>query len=343
MTEATTTNPLNIREGDVIEYTGENWGPSRGTKETAVRVSDQGIHYKHSGWIEFDPCVGWEYIVHYVARDGDRYTSKHSDNIYTFRGGVPTFPLANGRLITTGFIDPFTSEYYTRLTPEPVKPKLSVKIAPVGADLNDEGSWADITDAIVGGDFSLTPEAEEPKPNLQWVTVPGHKVENGEKVRIPGNLGADFTVENGQIFIAPNVSIPTYSFEELEVLREVIELPTTPGHYESIHEGITFDLDEGGDWTEMNGDNRESCRREYIEDSAPLTRILTQDEANDQKQAALDQQKAQNEAKRKQARKRHDDYQEELLAIIRRRNEENLRLVEQIDELKRELYALRSA
>ena len=58
---------------------------------------------------------------------------------------------------------------------------------------------------------------------------------------------------------------------------------------------------------------------------------------------ALDLQKTQNEAKRKQARKRHDDYQEELLAIIRRRNEESLRLVEQIDELKRELYALRSA
>ena len=343
MTATTTSdplNPLNIREGDVTEFTGDKWPLNqKGNKQTVTSVSGCAVYYS-SGHHLLSPPEGYEHTVHYVARDGDRYLHPANGRVYTIVNGTPVW----GKGSETFFACPLTSENYTRLALEPAKPKLSVKIAPVGADLNDEGSWADITEAIVGGDFSSTPEIEEPKTSLQWITVDGNKVKDGDKVRIPGNLGADFTVENGQISIAPNVSIPTYSFEELEVLRAVIELPTSPGHYESLGQGMTFDLDGEGNWTQMvGGGNREGASRGELEDAAPLTRFLAQDEANEQKQAALGQQKAQNEAKRKQARKRHDDYQEELLAIIRRRNEENLRLVEQVDELQRELYALRSA
>lgn len=336
MTEATTTNPLNIRAGDTIEHTGKSWAAN--IKQEVVSVDQDGIYYKARNWSHLVPPEGYEHTVHYKHEDGDRYLCTSNDRIYTLRGGVPTF-LLEGQEVTTQFANALTSEHYTRLAPESITPRLTVKIAPAGADLNDDGQWMDITEAVVAGGFSLTSEeekADEPATKKQWVTVPGSEAEDGDRVRIPSSRAIEYKVEGEHIHIAPNVSVFASEFEELEVLREVIELPTAPGLYMSHSASIILELGEGGTW-ECNGAEGKSVAEYH----APLTRIITAKEADEKKQAAIAQQKEQYRSKRAQARSRFDAYQEELLNIIRRRNQEKIGLVEEIDRLRAENRSLR--
>lgn len=329
-------NPLNIRPGDVTELTGRSWTSDiGGRRQEVTSVTTDSVYYI-GGHHMTNPPEGYEHIVHYKHEDGDRYYCSINDTIYTYKNGEPFFTSRmTGDDQKAQVPDWFlTSEKFKRLAPEPAKPKLSVKIAPAGADLNEDGQWMDITDAVVDADLSFTPGSEEPEApatTKQWVNIPGYDAKDGEKVRVPGDSREPYTVLGNSVLIAPGVSVCVDHFEELEVLREVVQLPTQFGHYESMKQGTTYDLDENG-WSELFDQERVPLTREEVEGAAPLTRILTADEADERKRHALTLQREQNEGKRANARARYDRYQEELMTIIRRRNEENIRLRELLEE-----------
>ena len=82
-------NPLNIRAGDTVEYTGESWWAN--LKQVVDHVSERGMHWANRSWCDWSPGEGFEYVVHYVARDGDRYYCSINDTTYTYRNGEPFF------------------------------------------------------------------------------------------------------------------------------------------------------------------------------------------------------------------------------------------------------------
>lgn len=295
-------NPLNIRSGDTIEYTGKSWWAN--LKQVVDHVSERGMHWANGSWCEWSPGEGFEYVVHYAPQEGDRYYVEHNGVTYFIEGGRIWWQDKDLRRECVTPLDQITSEVFKRLSSEPVEP------SPVG-------------------------EAP-PATTKQWVAVEagGAWPETGDLVRFKGDVTPHKAIVDSNEFItveiAPGVAHDA-TLDDLEVLRDVIQLPTQFGHYESIQEGVTYDLNEDG-WSEMNGGERVSIPREQVEESAPLTRIFTADEADERKQGALDQQREQNEGKRANARARYDRYQEELMSIIRRRNEENIRLRELLEE-----------
>ena len=72
-------NPLNIRPGDVLEYTGASWtGSFQGRKGKVVRVSEDLAFYEGGNLVELVPPPGHEFIVHYAVQDGDQYRYIHA-------------------------------------------------------------------------------------------------------------------------------------------------------------------------------------------------------------------------------------------------------------------------
>ena len=305
-------NPLNIRPGDVLEYTGALWtGSFRGKKEEVVRVSEYLAFYERGTSISLVPPPGCKFIVHYAVQDGDQYRYIHAGmagETYTYSDGEPYFQSGSGShraSFSKGFV---TSENFVRLASE------------------------------------ASPVAEaEPELVGQWVSASLlSPVKDGDRVRFTGSEKEYQArmVKDHQGFDAVSVELAPgvhhqCLYQDLEVFREVVQLPTEFGHYESIHEGVTYDFNEDG-WSEMNGGERLSISREQIGESAPLERVYTKEEL-DRRLAGL---REGFENKRAKARERFDGYQEELLEVIRRRNSEKEALIAQIERLGKQVYSL---
>ena len=305
-------NPLNIRPGDVLEYTGALWtGSFQGKKGKVVRVSEDLAFYESGASMELVPPPGHGFIVHYAVQDGDRYRYIHAGvagATYAYSDGEPYFQRGSGShraSFSKGFV---TSENFVRLASE------------------------------------ASPVAEaEPELVGQWVSASLlSPVKDGDRVRFTGSEKEYQArmVKDHQGFDAVSVELaPGFHhqclYQDLEVFREVIQLPTEFGHYESIHEGVTYDLSEDG-WSEMNGGERLSISREQVEESAPLERVYTKEEL-DRRLAGL---REGFENKRAKTRERFDGYQEELLEVIRRRNSEKEELLAQIERLGKQVYGL---
>lgn len=305
-------NPLNIRPGDVLEYTGALWtGSFQGKKGKVVRVSEDLAFYESGASMDLVAPPGHEFIVHYAVQDGDQYRYIHAGMAgvtYTYSDGEPYFQGGSGSCRASFSKEFVTSENFVRLASE------------------------------------ASPVAEaEPELVGQWVSASLlSPVKDGDRVRFTGSEKEyqARTVKDHQGFYAVSVELAPgvhhqCLYQDLEVFREVIQLPTEFGHYESIHEGVTYDLSEDG-WSEMNGGERLSIPREQIEESAPLERVYTKEEL-DGRLAGL---REGFEGKRAKARERFDGYQEELLEIIRRRNSEKEALIAQIERLGKQVYSL---
>ena len=305
-------NPLNIRPGDVLEYTGAFWtGSFQGKKQEVVRVSEGFAFYERGTSVNLAPSPGHEFIVHYAVQDGDQYRYIHTGMAgatYAYSDGEPYLQGDSGSCRASFSKEFVTSENFVRLASE----------ASPGAEAEPElvGRWVSAS--------LLSP------------------VKDGDRVRFTGSEKEYQArmVKDHQGFDAVSVELAPgvhhqCLYQDLEVFREVIQLPTEFGHYESIHEGVTYDLNEDG-WSEMNGGERLSISREQIEESAPLERVYTKEEL-DERLAGL---REGFEDKRAKARERFDGYQEELLEIIRRRNSEKEALIAQIERLGKQVYDL---
>ena len=305
-------NPLNIRPGDVLEYTGASWaGSFRGKKREVVRVSEGFAFYESGNSINLVPPPGHEFVVHYAVQDGDQYRYIHAGMAgatYAYSDGEPYFQGGSGSHRASVPKEFVTSENFVRLA------------------------------------FEASPVAEaEPEVVGQWVSASLlSPVKDGERVRFTGSEKEyqARVVKDYQGFYAVSVELAPgvhhqCLYQDLEVFREVIQLPTEFGHYESIHEGGTYDLNEDG-WSEMNGGERLSVSREQVEESAPIERVYTKEEL-DRRLAGL---REGFENKRAKTRERFDGYQEELLEIIRRRNSEKEALIAQIERLGKQVYGL---
>ena len=305
-------NPLNIRPGDVLEYTGALWtGSFQGKKREVVRVDEGFAFYESGASMDLVPPPGHEFIVHYAVQDGDQYRYIHAgmaDAAYTYSDGEPYFQRCSGSHRASFSKEFVTSENFVRLASE------------------------------------ASPVAEaEPELVGQWEAASVfNPVKDGERVRFTGSEKEYQArmVKDHQGFDAVSVELAPgvhhqCLYQDIEVFRDVIQLPTEFGHYESIHEGVTYDLSEDG-WSEMNGGERLSISREQVEESAPLERIYTKEEL-DRRLAGL---REGFENKRAKTRERFDGYQEELLEIIRRRNSEKEALIAQIERLGKQVYGL---
>ena len=306
-------NPLNIRPGDILEYTGASWtGSFQGRRGEVVRVSEDLAFYESGASMELVPPPGHEFIVHYAVQDGDQYRYIHAGmaggTVYTYSDGEPYFQSGSGSHRASFSKEFVTSENFVRLASE---------ASPV----------AEAEPGLVG----------------QWVSASLlSPVKDGDRVRFTGSEKEYQAkmVKDHQGFDAVSVELAPgvhhqCLYQDLEVFREVIQLPTEFGHYESIHEGVTYDLSEDG-WSEMNGGERLSISREQVEESAPLERVYTKEEL-DRRLAGL---REGLESKRAKARERFDGYQEELLKVIRRRNSEKEELLAQIERLGKQVYGL---
>ena len=305
-------NPLNIRPGDVLEYTGALWtGSFQGKKQEVVRVSEGFAFYERGTSMDLAPSPGHEFIVHYGVQDGDQYRYIHAGMAgatYAYSDGKPYFQGNSGPCrasFSKGFV---TSEHFVRLASE------------------------------------VSPVAEaEPELVGRWVSASLlSPVKDGDRVRFTGSEKEYQArmVKDHQGFYAVSVELAPGVHrrclcQDFVVFREVIQLPTEFGHYESIHEGVTYDLSEDG-WSEMNGGERLSVSREQVEESAPLERVYTKEEL-DGRLAGL---REDFESKRAKTRERFDGYQEELLEVIRRRNSEKEELLAQIERLGKQVYGL---
>ena len=306
-------NPLNIRPGDVLEYTGASWtGSFQGRKGKVVRVSEDLAFYESGASMELVPPPGHGFIVHYAIQDGDQYRYIHpgmaGGTVFTYSDGEPYLQTRFGQYRASFSKEFVTSENFVRLAPE------------------------------------ASPVAEaEPELVSQWESASiFNPVKDGERVRFTGSEKEYQArmVKDHQGFDAVSVELAPgvhhqCLYQDLEVFREVIQLPTEFGHYESIHEGVTYDFNEDG-WSEMNGGERLSISRKEIEESAPFERVYTKEEL-DRRLAGL---REGFENKRAKARERFDGYQEELLEVIRRRNSEKEALVAQIERLGKQVYGL---
>lgn len=302
-------NPLNVRAGDTVEYTGKSWWAN--LKQVVDHVSDNGMHWANKSWCEWNPGNGFEYVVHYAVQDGDQYRYIYAGTTgatYAYSDGEPYLQGGSGPCRASFSREFVTSENFVRLAPE------------------------------------ASPVAEA-KPELvgQWVSASSlSPVKDGDRVRFTGSEKEYQArmVKDHQGFDAVSVELAPgvhhqCLYQDLEVFREVIQLPTEFGHYESIHEGVTYDLNEDG-WSEMGGGERVSISRKEIEESAPLERVYTKEEL-DERLAGL---REGFEDKRAKTRERFDEYQEELLEIIRRRNSEKEALIAQIERLGKQVYGL---
>lgn len=306
-------NPRNIRPGDVLEYTGAFWTCSfQGRKEEVVRVSGDLAFYERGSSMELVPPPGCEFIVHYAIQDGDQYRYIHAGmaggTVYTYSDGEPYFQSDSGPRLASFSKEFVTSENFVRLAPE------ASPVAEAEPELVGQWVSASLLSPVKDGDR---------------VRFTGYEKEYQAKM-VKDHQGFDAV----SVELAPGVHHQCL-YQDLEVFRYVIQLPTEFGHYESIHEGVTYDFNEDG-WSEMNGGERLSISREQVEESAPLERVYTKEEL-DRRLAGL---REGFESKRAKARERFDGYQEELLKVIRRRNSEKEELLTQIERLGKQVYGL---
>ena len=305
-------NPLNIRPGDVLEYTGAVWtGSFQGRKGKVVRVSEDLAFYESGASMDLVPPPGHEFIVHYAVQDGDQYRYIHAGMAgatYAYSDGKPYFQSGSGSHRASFSKEFVTSENFVRLAPE------ASPVAEAEPELVGQWGAASVFNPVKDGDR---------------VRFTGSEKEYHAKM-VKDHQGFDAV----SVELAPGVHHQCL-YQDLEVFREVVQLPTEFGHYESIHEGVTYDFSEDG-WSEMNGGERLSISREQVEESAPLERVYTKEEL-DRRLAGL---REGFESKRAKARERFDGYQEELLEVIRRRNSEKEALIAQIERLGKQVYGL---
>ena len=257
------------------------------------------------------PPPGCGFIVHYAAQGGDQYQYIHAGMAgatYAYSDGKPYFQSGSGSHRASFSKEFVTSENFVRLASE------------------------------------ASPVAEaEPELVGQWVSASLlSPVKDGDRVRFTGSEKEYQAkmVKDHQGFDAVSVELAPgvhhqCLYQDLEIFREVIQLPTEFGHYESIHEGVTYDFNEDG-WSGMNGGERLSISREQVEESAPLERVYTKEEL-DRRLAGL---REGFENRRAKTRERFDGYQEELLEVIRRRNSEKEALIAQVERLGKQVYGL---
>ena len=115
-------NPLNIRPGDVLEYTGALWtGFFQGKKKGVIRVSEGFAFYERGTSMNLAPSPGREFIVHYAVQDGDQYRYIHAGMAgatYAYSDGEPYFQSGSGSHRASFSKEFVTSENFVRLASE---------------------------------------------------------------------------------------------------------------------------------------------------------------------------------------------------------------------------------